>query len=158
MALEFDLPPDAAEELAALLERSGVEYLRDGEIFRFRFASRGCAWQTVCRCRGELVLVYGVHPARVVQPETALALCAQLNSQVIQGAFFLWEERLVFRTSAQLSERFQAQAQLCAALEYNAAALSSYWERLSAGAQGLPPNVWIRPGPGRGFGENATSK
>lgn len=158
MSLEFDLPPDGAEELTALLERSGVEYLRDGGRFRFRFASRGCTWQTVCDCQGQLVLVYGVHPARVVRPETALALCAQLNSRVVQGAFFLWEERLVFRTSARLSERFQAQAQLCAVLEYNAAALSGYWEQLSAGAQGLPPNVWIRPGPGHGFGEDPTSK
>ena len=43
MAWEFDAPPDGAEELAALLEHSGVDYLREGMRFRFRFTSRGCA-------------------------------------------------------------------------------------------------------------------
>ena len=69
MAWEFDAPPDGAEELAALLEHSGVDYLQEEMRFRFRFTSQGCAWQTVCDCRGELVLVYGLHPARVEAPE-----------------------------------------------------------------------------------------
>ena len=137
MAWEFDAPPDGAEELAALLEHSGVDYLREGMRFRFRFTSRGCAWQTVCDCRGALVLVYGLHPARVEAPETALALCSRLNAQVTEGGFFLQEGRFVFRTSARLTERFEARNRIAAALEYNDAVLSSSWERLAAGAQGL---------------------
>ena len=97
---EFDLPPDGAEELRALLERSGAAFQREGNRFRLRFASRGCRWQTVCDCRGSLVLVYGIHPAR-------------------------------------LTERFEARERIAAALEYNAAVLSSQWERIAAGAQGL---------------------
>lgn len=54
---EFDLPPDGAEELRALLEHSGAAFQREGNRFRLRFASRGCQWQTVCDCRGSLVLV-----------------------------------------------------------------------------------------------------
>ena len=137
MVPAFDAPPDGAEELAALLERSGVDYLRDGGRFRFRFAGRGCTWQTVCDCRGALVLAYGVHPARVEAEETALALCARLNARVTEGSFFLQDRRFVFRTSARLTERFEAQDRIAAALEYNAAAISSYWERLAAGAQGI---------------------
>ena len=41
------------------------------------------------------------------------------------------------RTSAQLTERFEARERIAAALEYNAAVLSSQWERIAAGAQGL---------------------
>ena len=137
MPLAFDTPPDGAEELEALLTRSGVDFHREGGRFRFRFTSRGCTWQTVCDCRERLVLVYGIHAARVEQPETVLELCARLNSRVIRGSFFLQEGRIVFRTSVCLTERFEAQDQLAAALEYNAAALSGYWERLAAGAQGL---------------------
>ena len=137
MELTFDLPPDGGTELAALLERSGVDFVREDGQFRFRFSSGGCTWQTVCRCQGDLVLVYGVHPARVTCPERALALCSELNGRVIRGSFFLLEGRIVFRTSAQLTERFDARERIASALEYNAAALSSHWERLAAGARGV---------------------
>ena len=52
---EFDLPPDGAEELRALLEHSGAAFQREGNPFRLRFASRGCQWQTVCDCRGSQI-------------------------------------------------------------------------------------------------------
>ena len=132
----FDLPPDGGAELTALLERSGVDFVRQKDLFRFRFTSGGCTWQTVCRCQGDLVLVYGVHPAPVEDAAAALALCSGLNAQVVRGSFFLQEERIVFRTSAQLTERFEAQSRIAAALEYNAAVLSRWWERLAAGARG----------------------
>lgn len=138
MVQDFDRPPDGGAELSALLERSGAEFLREGERFRFRFSSRGCTWQTVCDCREGLVLIYGVHPAPVTAPDQALALCSRLNGQVVEGSFFLQEERFVFRTSARLTERFEAQTRIAAALEYNAAVLSTWWERLAAGAQGTP--------------------
>lgn len=138
MVQDFDRPPDGAEELAALLERSGAEFLREGNRFRFRFSSRGCAWQTVCDCQETLVLVYSIHPTPVTAPEKALELCSRLNSQVVEGSFFLQEEHFIFRTSARLTERFEAQTRIAAALEYNAAVLSTWWERLAAGAQGTP--------------------
>lgn len=137
MGQTFDVPPDGGAELAALLERSGVDFRREGERFRFLFTSRGCKWQTVCDCQENLVLVYGIHPVRVTNTTESLALCSQINRRVIQGSFFLQEERFIFRTSAELTERLEAQARIARALEYNAAVLSAYWERLAAGAQGL---------------------
>lgn len=133
----FDLPPDSGGELAALLERSGVDFVRQGEEFRFRFASGGCTWQTVCLCQGDRVLVYGVHPAPVEDSGRALALCSQLNSTLTQGSLFLQEHHFVFRTSAHITELFEAQTRIAHALEYNAAVLSHWWERLTAEAQGL---------------------
>ena len=35
MSPTFDAPPEGGAELAALLERSGVEFRREGERFRF---------------------------------------------------------------------------------------------------------------------------
>lgn len=137
MELTFDLPPDGGTELAALLERSGVDFVREDGQFRFRFSSGGCTWQTVCRCQGDLVLVYGVHPAPVTDPARALALCGWLNARLAEGSLFLQEEHLVFRTSAHLTEALEAQSRIARALEYNAAVLSRWWERMAAEAQGL---------------------
>ena len=83
------------------------------------------------------MLVYGVHPAPVTDEARCLAACSRLNARVVRGSFFLHEGRFLFRTSAELTERCEAQERIARALEYNAAALSTYWERLAAGAQGL---------------------
>lgn len=137
MEQSFDLPPDSGGELAALLERSGVDFVRRQDQFRFRFTSGGCTWQTVCRCQGDRVLVYGVHPAPVKDRARAEALCSRLNAGLAEGSFFVREDRFVFRTSARLTEYFEAQERIAGALEYNAAVLSHWWEGLTAEAQGL---------------------
>ena len=77
----------------------------------------------------------------------AWPLCSRLNARVVRGSFFLQEGRFVFRTSAELTERFEAQARIAVALEYNAAALSRWWERLAAEAQGLTIHP-LNPNPG----------
>ena len=41
----------------------------------------------------------------------------------------------MFRTSVRLTEAFEAQERIADALEYNAAVISRWWERLAAGAQ-----------------------
>ena len=130
--LRFEEPPHGSRELAALLERSGVDYRREGERFRFLFANRGRTWRTVCDGRPGLVLIYGIHPALVGERLPALELCDQLNRAVVQGGFFLQEERFVFRTGARLQEHWQAQEAVAQALEYNAAVLSHFWAQLAA--------------------------
>ena len=137
MKQHFDQPPQGGAELDALLRRSGVEFRRTEERFQFRFSSGGCRWQVVCQCWEDWVLVYGIHPAPVQDHARALALCSEVNGQVVRGSLFLREDRFVFRTSARLTERFEAQARIAAALEYNAAVLSHWWERLAGEAQGL---------------------
>lgn len=137
MTQHFDQPPQGGAELDALLQRSGVDFVRTEDRFQFRFSSGGCSWQVVCQCRQDWVLVYGIHPVPVQDPARALALCSQVNRKVVRGSLFLQEDRFVFRTSAQLTERFEAQARIAAALEYNAAVLSHWWERLAGEAQGL---------------------
>ena len=133
---ELDPPVDGAQVLAALLERSGAEFRREGARFCLLFTQRGCKWQTVCDCREGRILVYGVHPARVSAPETALALCSELNGRTVRGAFFVQEGHIVFRTGAELTDRYSAAERAASALEYNAAAVSGFWTRLAAGAAG----------------------
>ena len=135
----FDETPEAAGELEDLLQRSGVDFRREGDRFAFLFTSGGCRWQTVCDCREDLLLVYGIHPARVTDPASALAVCSALNGRVVRGSFFLQEEHIVFRTGERLLEYIDAQERTASALEYNAAAMTRFWERLANGAAGLGP-------------------
>ncbi len=136
MDQRFDVPVDAAQELESLLERSGAEFHREGERFRLLFAAGGCRWQVVCQCRGDLAMVYHIHPARVEDPARALELCSSLNGRVIRGSFFLQEERFVFRDGAELTEHWEAQDRLARALEYGAAVMPRFWQALSAAAGG----------------------
>lgn len=130
---------DGGSVLAALLERSGVEYRREDGRFRFLFAQGGCKWQTVCDCREGLVLIYGIHPSEIADTQSALSECSSLNRQVIRGGFFLQENHFIFRTCADLFERCDAAETVARALEYNAAAMSGFWTRLAAAAENMPP-------------------
>ena len=58
---------------------------------------------------------------------------------MVRGSFFLQEEHIVFRTGERLLEYIDAQERTASALEYNAAAMTQFWERLVGGAQGLTP-------------------
>ena len=139
MGSEFETPPDSGIELTALLERSGVDFRREGERFSLLFASGGCKWQTVCDCRGAQILVYGFYPGPVADRRRALELCSFLNAQIARGSFFLWEERVVFRTGARLVEYIDAQERVASALEYNAAAMTRFWERFTSGLRNPDP-------------------
>lgn len=132
MEWTFDERPRGAEELAALLERSGAEYRRAGGRFRLQFASQGRRWQTVCECWENRILVYGVHPVPYRSRAEALELCSRLNRTVVQGGFFLQEGRIVSRTGACLEEPWRAQEDAARALEYNAAVLTRFWGELAA--------------------------
>lgn len=131
---EFTRPPEGGSELAALLERSGVDYRREGNRFRFLFTSRGCRWQVVCDGQEGLVLVYSLHPARITDAERAAVLCSKLNRRLVEGSFFVQEDRFVLRTGCRLIEAVDAQERIARTLEYNAAVMVANWERLSAGS------------------------
>ena len=135
---QLEPPVDGSAVLEGLLTRSGVDYRRDGTRFQFVLTRRGCKWQTVCNGLEGLVLVYGIHPARVTNPDAALRLCDALNRQVVRGSFFRQEEHLLFRTGADLFRRCDAAEAAARALEYNAAVLSRFWTQLAAAAERTP--------------------
>jgi hypothetical protein len=135
----FQDAPEGAAELAALLDDSGVPYVRSGGRFRILFAKRGRAWRTVCDCEGSRVLIYGIHPQPVSDRTAALAACSDINRQIVQGGCFLTQGRIVLRTGAELLEALTARETLARALEYNAAVVTSFWDALAAGAAGSHP-------------------
>ncbi len=135
-AFNFDGPLEAAPELEALLTENGVAFRRTGSRFRFQFAAQGCRWQTVCDCMGSRALIYGIHPTPVRDRAAALECCSRLTGKAVQGGCFLAQERLVFRTEAELFEPCAARESLLRALEYNAAFMTAFWREMAAGASG----------------------
>lgn len=132
----FQDNPDGAAELAALLDDSGVPYKRSGSRFELLFTKLGRTWRTVCDCEGIQILIYGIHPQPVSDPTAARTVCSDVNRQMVSGACFVTQGRIVCRTGAELSEPLTAREALARALEYNAAVLSHFWEALAAGASG----------------------
>ena len=137
----FDAPVNGGKVLEQLLQDSGVEYSREDARFTFVFASRGCKWKTVCVTSAGMVCVYAVHPAEVSDRASAMDLCSELNSTLVQGSFFLQDGHLILRTGADLFSGCDARETLARALEYNAAAMSWFWTRISAVADGCPPVI-----------------
>lgn len=132
----FQDNPDGAAELAALLDDSGVPYKRSGNRFELLFTKQSRTWRTVCDCEGSRVLIYGIYPQPVLDPTAARTVCSNVNRQMVRGACFLTQERIVCRTGAELFEPLTAREALAQALEYNAAVISHFWEMLAAGASG----------------------
>lgn len=127
--MEFDLTPDAATELEALLEDSGVDHSREGGRFSFVLTASGCKWQTVCECEGPRALCYFIHPARLTDEARALKICGELNSRLVRGSFFLTEGHAVYRTGEELTELVEARERLCRAIEYGSSVMVWFWDK-----------------------------
>lgn len=132
---------DGAEELAAVLDYSGVPYERQENRFRFWFTSRGCRWQMVCDGAEQRIMAYAIHPTPVKDRAAALEACCEINRQVLRGSCFVQEERIVFRTEADLIEACAAREMILQALEYNAAVMTTFWSQMARGAAGLPQEL-----------------
>ena len=93
----WDAPLDGAEELAAVLDYSGVAYERQDNRFRFRFSSRGCRWQMVCDGMEGRVMAYAIHPTPV--RDRAAALCCTVQAfrfrerRQLPGRFACWNRQ-----------------------------------------------------------------
>ena len=139
MIEDFFSPPEGEAVLTALLERSGVDFRREGDRIRFLFTSRGCKWQVVCRGQTGRVLTYSIHPVPVTAPERAAVLCSRWNRELVQGSFFVQEDRFVLRVGCELIEAVDASERVARALEYSAAVMVAFWGRMAAGADGSQP-------------------
>ena len=137
----WNAPLNGAEELAAVLDYSGVMYERQDDRFRFWFSSRGCRWQMVCDGMEQRVMAYAICPTPVRDRAAALEVCCTVNRQVLRGSCFIQEDRLVFRTEAELLEACMAREAILQALEYNAAVMTTFWSQLARGAAGLPQEL-----------------
>ncbi len=127
--MELDLTIDAAAELQALLEDTGVDHRREGGRFSFVLTASGCKWQTVCECEGPRALFYFIHPARLTDEAGALRICSAVNSRLIRGSFFLREDHAVYRTGDELTELVEARERLCRAIEYGSSVMVWFWDQ-----------------------------
>ena len=95
------------------------------------FSDRGCKWETLCICKEQMVLVYGRYPFPVMESEGIRAVCEEINRQVVMGSMFVNEDRVVFRTGADLFDAYSAYEYIGRALEYNAAVMVRFWSRVA---------------------------
>jgi hypothetical protein len=66
-------------------------------------------------------------------PEAALRICGEVNSQLVRGALFLGAgDEVIYRCRAELDDVYGAEDRLEAALEYSAQVVTHYWGRLAA--------------------------
>lgn len=128
--LSFGELPDAAAELEDLLQYNGFFYHRNENRFSLLFEDSGRKWETVCICRGSLLLIYGRFPFSVRNYGQVRAFCEDVNRQVVSGSMFLLEERVVFRTSADLFDAYTAHEQIGRAMEYNANVITRFWTQI----------------------------
>ena len=123
---------DAVEEMESLLRYNGFDFQKDGERFRLVFSDRGCKWETICACLDHAVLIYGYYPFLIADRKRAAALCESVNRQVLFGSMLALEERVAFRTGADLFDAYSAYEHIGRALEYNAAVVVRFWNELAS--------------------------
>ena len=123
---------DAAGELEALLNYNGFAFQRQDGKFRMVFADRGFKWETVCVCLEQTVLIYGYYPFPISDGERARSLCGEVNRQALFGSMLLLDNRLAFRTGADLFDAYSAYEHIGRALEYNAGIMVRFWNQAAS--------------------------
>ena len=126
---------DPRDELIALLEHNAMRYIADGESVRLSFAQNGCKWETVFQFAKNTVLVYGVYPFRVHEPD--MARINAINNRLVHGAMFLHEGAIVMRTGAELVDIYSAYETIARAVEYNAGAMVEFWGEVARLCTGI---------------------
>ena len=117
-----------ARLLTDLLDASGVPWIEQEGLIRFRARQGGMNWEMNCRCRrGELV-IYSRYPFSVSIGEGAWRLCNTVNTRTARGAILLPEDgRPVFRSRADLADPYRGEERLREALTYAARITAHFW-------------------------------
>ena len=118
--------------LRSLLEREGAAWTADGGDTRFRLRHDGMVWETLCRPRDGLLMVYGRFPFRCADVDRARRVCDEANATLVRGALYvLADGSPVYRCTAELDDVYGAEERLTAALQYSAQTVTHFWGRLS---------------------------
>ena len=123
---------DPEDELFNVLTYNGIAYHRDEEGVRFALMDAGREWETVCRYASQTVVIYGVYPFPVVNRARALERMDAANALLKRGSLFLCGDRIALRTSAELFDAYSAQEAITRALEYNAQAMTYFWNSMAS--------------------------
>lgn len=132
----IDGPIDAGLELRALLNYNHISFVEEKNGMRFIFVDRGLKWETFCQPTDDsAVLIFGLYPFYVKSSGMVHKFCNYVNTQARYGSMFCENERLVFRTGADLFDIYSAYETIARALEYNAGVIVRFWVRASACAE-----------------------
>lgn len=123
--------------LTRLLDESGVPWIAQADLIRFRVKQAGMDWEMNCRCRPGEIVLYSRYPFSVPAGAEAWALCNRINSRTPRGAMLLPEDgRPVYRTSADLRDIFGGEDRLREALTFAARITARFWGDWEAMAPG----------------------
>ena len=126
---------DPLKELMHVLDFNGIRYRKDGGDIRFAFCDGGREWETIGRAVPEILLLYGVYPFHARDQGRLLWALSEINAQLVNGGTFLLEGRPVIRTEAALWDAYGAEEAVNRALEYNAGAMTRFWQALREAAE-----------------------
>jgi len=120
----------AEEELLNLLRYNGIQYSGQGGEYRFVFSENGRKWRTICKCRGSTVMIYGLYPFELAEDLKAVHTVSEINAKLAYGCLFVLDGKAAMRTSAGLFDAYTAYEMIARALEYNADAVISFWDKM----------------------------
>jgi len=120
----------AEDELLNLLRYNGIQFDCQNGEYRFVFSDSGRKWQTVCKCSGSTVMVYGLYPFEVAEDLRTAHTISEINAKLAYGCLFIQDAKAVMRTSAGLFDAYGAYEMIARALEYNADAVISFWDTM----------------------------
>lgn len=122
----------ARDEAVKLLAFNAIPYIEDEDGYRFVLAQGSYRWEVKLCCQDEWVAVYSILPVQLEETAALAALLNEINGQLLSGAVFLQEGRAVIRTGVQLFDVYAAYEAIALALEYNASAVTGFWNRIAA--------------------------
>ena len=126
--IDRDISPK--DELIALLDHNGIEYILDDDSARFILEDDIFKWETVCRYTRSSVLVYGLYPFQTPGGDKELYLLNKINGELTRGSMLSCDGRVVMRTSADLYDTYGAYEAIARAIEYNAGAIVKFWQAI----------------------------
>ena len=118
------------EEIAALLEYNGIQFRKTDDEFRFVLSEGNLKWETVCRWTRRVALIYGMYPFKAIDEAAMLERLNRINAELVRGCVILSNGGVTIRTDADLYDAYSAYESIARALEYNAGAMTKYWDVL----------------------------
>ncbi len=119
--------------LTTLLDDSGVAWVAQMDLIRFRVRRNEMHWEMNCRCEKDRIMVFSRYPFCFGEREQSWKICNMVNATVTRGAMFLpTDGRPVFRVEVDIRDDYDARFRLRETLEFAARMTARFWGDLEA--------------------------